>query len=182
MSPQSSEFRTFWLAQATSRFGDPITLIALAIVTYGRTNSALFTALAVVIATLPTAVFGFFAGAVADALGHRRAMFISDIARVGLIGAIPPLLDLGAPLAVAYVLVFIAALFTAVFNPARIAIIPQLVPPSDLAAANASDCRDPRHAGSRPPGREHRRFSVLRRCGNICDLRDPVGHVAYPRW
>ena len=138
MSPHPSEFRTFWLAQAISRFGDPITLIALAMVTYGRTSSALFTALAVVIATLPTALFGFVAGAVADALGHRRAMFISDVARVIVIGAIPPLLDWGAPLMVAYVLVFIAAAFTAVFNPARIAIIPQLVAPAGLAAANAS--------------------------------------------
>lgn len=138
MSQGRREFRIFWLAQAVSRFGDPITLIALATVTYGRTNSALFTALAVVIATLPTAVFGFFAGAVADALGHRRAMFLSDLARVALIGAIPPLLDRGAPLAVAYVLVFMAALFAAVFNPARIAIVPQLVSPDRLSAANAA--------------------------------------------
>jgi len=47
---RSSDFGLFWLAQAISRFGDPITLIALATVTYERTRSALFTALAVVIA------------------------------------------------------------------------------------------------------------------------------------
>ena len=51
----------FWAAQAVSRFGDPITLIALTIVTYRQTQSALYTALAVVIATLPTAAFGFVA-------------------------------------------------------------------------------------------------------------------------
>ncbi|HEV2249100.1 MAG TPA: MFS transporter [Candidatus Limnocylindria bacterium] len=131
-------FGVFWLAQAVSRFGDPITLIALATVTYERTGSALFTALAVVIATIPTAVFGFFAGAVADALGHRRAMFVSDIARVVLIGAVPVLLERGAPLIVAYLLVFVAAIFGAVFNPARIAIIPALVPPERLASANST--------------------------------------------
>ena len=138
MNEPRRDFRIFWVAQAISRFGDPITLIALATVTYGRTSSALFTALAVVIATVPTALFGFFAGAVADALGHRRAMFISDVARVVLIGAIPLLLDAGAPLVVAYVLVFVAGLFAAVFNPARIAIIPQLVTTDRLAAANAA--------------------------------------------
>ena len=138
MNPGGSDFGKFWLAQAVSRFGDPITLIALATVTYSRTNSALFTALAVVIATLPTAVFGFVAGAVADALGHRRAMFISDVARVAVIGVIPPLLDYGAPLVVAYVLVFIAAVFAAIFNPARIAIIPQLVPADRLGSANST--------------------------------------------
>jgi MFS family permease len=135
---RSSDFRLFWLAQAISRFGDPVTLIALATVTYIRTSSALFTALAVVIATVPTAIFGFFAGAVGDALGHRRAMFLSDVARVLLIGGIPPLLDAGASLVVAYVLVFLAAIFGAVFNPARIAIIPQLVSPDRLASANSS--------------------------------------------
>lgn len=138
MNVRRSEFRVFWLAQAISRFGDPVTLIALATVTYGRTRSALYTALAVVIATLPTAIFGFFAGSVADALGHRRAMIIADVARFGLIAAIPPVLNGGAPLVVAYVLVFIASLFAAMFNPARIAIIPLLVAPDDLAAANAS--------------------------------------------
>ena len=138
MRTRRSDFRAFWLAQAISRFGDPITIIALATITYERTSSALFTTLAVVIATIPTAIFGFFAGAVGDALGHRRAMFVSDLARVVLIGAIPVLLGSGAPLLVAYVLVFLAALFTAIFNPARIAIIPQLVEPDGLAAANSA--------------------------------------------
>jgi len=133
-----SSFGLFWLAQAVSRLGDPITLIALATVTYERTRSALFTALAVVIATVPTAIFGFFAGALADALGHRRAMFVSDLARVLLIGSVPLFLNSGAPLIVAYVSVFLAAIFGAVFSPARIAIIPQLVPPDRLAAANST--------------------------------------------
>ena len=137
MNRRGSDFGLFWLAQAISRFGDPVTLIALATVTYIATSSALFTALAVVIATVPTAVFGFFAGAIGDALGHRRAMFVSDIARAILIGAIPPLLANGASLFVVYVLVFLAAIFTAVFNPARIAIIPQLVAPDRLPAANS---------------------------------------------
>src|SRR5439155_11416146 len=91
-----------------------------------------------VIATVPTAIFGLFAGAIGDALGHRRAMFVSDVARVLLIGSVPLFLNEGAPLVVAYVCVFLAAIFAAVFNPARIAIIPQLVGPDQLASANSS--------------------------------------------
>jgi MFS family permease len=131
-------FRVFWLAQAISRFGDPITLIALATVTYQRTSSALFTALAVVIATVPAAALGFFVGAVGDALGHRTALLLSDIARVVLIASIPVALAAGAPLIAAYVLVFVAAIFTAIFNPARMAIIPQLVGAESLGAANSA--------------------------------------------
>ena len=138
MNERSRGFRVFWLAQAISRFGDPITLIALATVSYQLTNSALFTALAVVIATVPTAVFGFVAGAIGDALGHRRALLVSDLARVALVGAIPILLGSGAPLASAYALVFFAAIFTAIFNPARMAIVPQLVPGERLASANSA--------------------------------------------
>jgi len=137
MTPRGRDFSLFWLAQAISRFGDPITLIALATVTYKRTNSALFTALAVLIATVPTAVFGFFAGAIADALGPRRAMFASDVARFALIGAVPFLLASESSLALPYGAVFVAALFTAIFNPARIAIIPQLVDPLRLGSANS---------------------------------------------
>lgn len=135
---KGSAFGIFWLAQAVSRFGDPITVIALATVTYKTTNSALFTALAVVISSVPTAVFGFFAGAIGDAMGARRAMIASDIGRAVLIAAIPQLLEAGAPLVVAYVLAFAAALFSAVFNPARIALIPQLVPGDRLGAANST--------------------------------------------
>src|SRR5437667_90753 len=61
-------FGIFWLAQAVSRFGDPITLIALATLTYRATSSALLTALAVVVGTLPGAVFGLIGGSFADAL------------------------------------------------------------------------------------------------------------------
>ena len=137
MKLRTTDFGFFWFAQAASRFGDPITLIALATVTYRRTNSALYTALAVVIATIPAALFGFFAGAIADVLGPRRAMFISDVARAVLIGLIAPLLASGAPLIWAYALVFVAGVFGAIFNPARAAIIPQLVDPTRLASANS---------------------------------------------
>jgi len=138
MTKRGRDFGLFCLAQAISRFGDPITMIALATVTYEKTSSALFTLLAVVIATVPAAIFGFFAGAIGDALGHRRAMFVSDVARVLLIGSVPLFLNSGAPLVVAYVCVFLAAIFAAVFNPARIAIIPQLVAPDQLASANSA--------------------------------------------
>jgi hypothetical protein len=46
----------------------------------------------VVIATLPTAAFGFVGGAIADALGPRRAMVSCDMARTLLIAVVPLLL------------------------------------------------------------------------------------------
>lgn len=132
-----SSFAVFWLAQAVSRFGDPITLIALATITYRTTESALYTSLAVVIATVPTAIFGFVGGVLADRLGPRLAMILADGVRMFLIGAIPVALAAGLPLSVAFLLVFAAAVCAAAFNPARIAIVPQLVTPERLTEANS---------------------------------------------
>ncbi len=134
---RSTNFALFWLAQVISRFGDPITLIALTFVTYRATGSALWTALAVVIATIPNALFSLFGGAIADAVGSRRAMLWCDILRVVLIGAVPLLLGAGAPLAVVFFLVFLAGICGAIFNPARVAIVPALLTPERLAAGNS---------------------------------------------
>jgi MFS transporter, NRE family, putaive nickel resistance protein len=134
---RSPSFAALWLAQVASRFGDPITLIALAYVSYVQTRSALITALAVVIATVPNALFGVFGGAIADAVGHRRAMIACDFGRVLLVGTVPLALALGLPLAVPYVLVFAAAVCGAIFNPARLALVPRIVSPRDLPAANS---------------------------------------------
>jgi MFS family permease len=134
---RSPSFAALWFAQVASRFGDPVTLIALAYVSYVQTKSALITALAVVIATLPNALFGIFGGAIADAVGHRRAMIACDIGRVLFVGAVPIALGLGSPLLVVYILVFAAAVCGAIFNPARLALVPRIVSPRDLPAANS---------------------------------------------
>jgi MFS family permease len=131
-------FAQFWLAQAASKFGDPITVVGLAAVTYQLTGSALYTSAAVLAATLPQATFGFFAGPIVDALGPRRAMIGADFARALLIGLIPLVLQSGAPLGVAYGLVFIAGLWSAVFNPARVSVVPALLDRDRLVSGNAA--------------------------------------------
>jgi MFS family permease len=134
---RSPNFGALWLAQVASRFGDPITLIALTYVSYVRTQSALVTALAVVMATIPNALFGVFGGVLADALGHRRSMIFCDLARFALVGSVPITLVLGLPLIVPYALVFAAAACGAIFNPARLALVPRIVSPHELPSANA---------------------------------------------
>ena len=130
-------FALFWTAQVISGFGDKITLFALAFVTWELTHSALSTALAVVISTVPYAVFGSFGGAVADALGRRRAMVLCDLVRMACVGLIPPLLVAGVSLSVVYALVFVAAICSAVFSPARLALLPDIVPEARLGAGNS---------------------------------------------
>jgi MFS family permease len=130
-------FGVLWLAQVASRFGDPVTLIALAYVSYIETRSALVTAMAVVMVTVPNALFGFVGGAIADAIGHRRAMIWCDLARFILVGLVPIAIGLGLPLAIPYILVFGAASCGAVFNPAKLALLPRIVGSTELSRANA---------------------------------------------
>ena len=133
---RSANFAFFWLAQAISRFGDPITLIALSYVTYRETESVFLTALAAAITVVPS-VFGFVGGAIADALGPRRAMFWCDVVRTGLIGLIPVLLTFHVPLIFVFGLAFLAGMGSAIFNPARGALIPALISHERLAAGNS---------------------------------------------
>jgi MFS family permease len=134
---RSPNFGALWLAQVASRFGDPITLVALAYVGYLRTHSALITALAVVMATIPSALFGVFGGVLADATGHKRAMIMCDLVRVALVASVPVALGLNLPLLVPYALVFAAGACAAVFNPARLALVPRIVGARELPSANA---------------------------------------------
>jgi MFS family permease len=136
-TPRSPNFAFFWAAQAVSRFGDPITLIALTYVTYLATQSALATALAVLIATIPNALFSFFGGAIADAAGHRRVMLAADIVRGIVLGLVPLLVGLHAPLVFVFAAVFISGIGSAIFNPARVAIIPTLLGEEHLARGNS---------------------------------------------
>jgi MFS family permease len=134
---RSANFAFFWLAQVISRFGDPITLVALVFVTYRATQSALLTAVAVAITIVPNALFSLFGGAIADALGPRRAMLWCDIVRVPLIAAVPVLLAMNMPLAVIFFAVFLAGISGAVFGPARGALVPALLTRDRLAAGNS---------------------------------------------
>lgn len=134
---RSANFAFFWLAQVISRFGDPITVIALAFVTYRATQSALLTAVAIGLATIPNALFGFFGGAIADAFGPRRAMFWCDVVRAVIVGSIPILLGLNAPLAAIFTLAFLAGCAGAIFGPARGALVPALLTREKLAAGNS---------------------------------------------
>jgi MFS family permease len=134
---RSANFAFFWLAQVISRFGDPITLIALTYVTYRTTQSALLTALAVGVASIPNALFGFFGGAIADAVGPRRAMFWCDVTRAVIVGAIPILLVFHAPLVFIFALAFLAGIGGAIFAPARGAVVSALLKRDHLAQGNS---------------------------------------------
>ena len=82
-------FVFFWLSQSISGLGDQLTVIALAAVVWQLTHSSLFTALGVVVTTIPHALLGFFAGPIADSYGRKRVLVMCDLIRAATMALIP---------------------------------------------------------------------------------------------
>ena len=121
-----------------SQAGDSMTHMAVIWLMLDLTGSASLTGFIAFAATAPALFFGLFSGVLADHYRRRTLMLISDIARFLLILLIPLFYSLGmlTPMLLA-VIVFAAASFGTLFNPARDAIIPELVHESQLLKVNA---------------------------------------------
>ncbi|MBI1795645.1 MAG: MFS transporter [Candidatus Eisenbacteria bacterium] len=85
----------------------------------------------------PVLLFAPFTGAWVDRWNLRRVLIVSDLLRAGLVMLIPVLYPVSHTAATVYGLVF--GLFTCnvFFLPAKSAITPEIVPKSQLLAANA---------------------------------------------
>lgn len=126
-----------WLGEVVSQAGDALFQIALLWLVLDLTGSPALTGLVAMAGYLPVLLLGLLAGALVDRLDRRRVLLACDLARAGLVLLIPLLagLDLlNTPLL--GILTFLMAVFTAHFNPARDAFIPQLVAPEELRGAN----------------------------------------------
>ena len=131
-------FRRLWYAQVVSRVGDSIHEIALVWVVYELTGDPTLMAVVAVASLLPQVLTSLPAGVLVDRLNRRRLLVGSTVLRGVAVLFIPLAPRLG--LAVVPVVVGVAlvtGLMDAVFGPAKSAVIPNLVPESDLDAANS---------------------------------------------
>jgi predicted MFS family arabinose efflux permease len=118
------EFRALWLAQLLSVVGDQLARVALTILVYNRTHSALLAAITFVVSIVPVFIGGLTLAWLADRYPRRRVMIACDLIRCGLvlIMAIP-----GAPLVVLVILLFVVTLVSAPFTAARAAVYPDVL-------------------------------------------------------
>jgi MFS transporter, DHA3 family, macrolide efflux protein len=135
-----SGFRNLWLGQVVSQIGDYFAFLALMVVVSGFESEAAATTQAVsglmIALTLPRLLFGVLAGVFVDRWDRRRTMLVSDVVRAGLsLGLIPAFQN--HQLLVLYALAFALSTVGTLFNPAKGALIPRLVPADQLTAANA---------------------------------------------
>jgi MFS family permease len=119
-----AEFRALWLAQLLSVIGDQLARVALTVLVYDRTRSALLAAITFVASIVPTFIGGVTLAWLADRYPRRGVMIACDLVRCALVlvMAIP-----GVPLAGLVTLLFLVTLVGAPFTSARAAIYPDVL-------------------------------------------------------
>ncbi len=130
--------RLFWGVAATM-LGQQMTLVAVPFQVYALTGDSLMVGVTSVVALVPLIVFGLLGGAIADSMDRRRLMLITSAgaAVTSVLLAVQVLLPGEGNLALLWVLTACVSGFAAVNQPARSAVIPALVGPAAVPAANA---------------------------------------------
>ena len=129
-------YRRLLTASLLSGIGNWLNNVALLSLLLHLTGSGLTVAIALAVRTLPYLVMGPIGGILADRINRKTILLISDFARVAF--ALSFLLVHSLPQVwIAYAASLGLALFSALYSPARTAVIPQLVHPRHLTAANS---------------------------------------------
>jgi MFS family permease len=136
---RNPHYRRLFLGVAATMLGQQMTLVAVPFQVYALTRSSLLVGVTSIVALVPLIVFGLLGGAIADAMDRRRLMLITSVgaAVTSTLLAVQALLPGGGNLAVLWVLAAFVSGFAAVNQPTRSAVIPALVGPAGVPAANA---------------------------------------------
>ncbi len=127
------EFRAVWAAAVVSGLGDRVATIALYLAIYNLTDSAVNLGLLAATQIVPAIVLGPATGLLLDRHSRKGLMITSDLLSA-LVAATLALAD--SPLEI-YILATMLACGRQLTGPARLAVIPDLVPETLLASANA---------------------------------------------
>jgi MFS family permease len=133
---RNRDFRHVYLASLISLGGDWFLLVALFGLVLDLTGSGVAVALLLAAQDLTYFLMSPFGGVLADRLDRRKMMVVADLARAVLcLGFL--LLHSSSVVWLVYVLLAAMATFSAAFEPASAAALPNLVEPKDLSTANA---------------------------------------------
>jgi DHA3 family tetracycline resistance protein-like MFS transporter len=134
------DFRILWTGMTISLIGDGIFLIAIAWESYSLWNAPAALSIVGIGMTIPTIAFLLIGGVVSDRRDRRVVMAWADGLRAVAVAVLAVLVLMGALRFWELVaLVAVYGVGTAFFMPAFEAILPELLPKSELPAANALD-------------------------------------------
>ncbi|MFE0778759.1 MFS transporter [Streptomyces sp. NPDC058861] len=134
----SADYRRLWFGNTVSWVGQGMTALAVSLQVYDITGSPFSVGLVGLFSLVPLVVFGLYGGAIADTVDRRKLDLASAAGSAVLSIALA-----GAAFAgfhrvwFLYAIVALQAVCAALNSPARSAMIPRLLPPEQLRAANA---------------------------------------------
>lgn len=136
---KNHNFRFVWMGQIVSDFGDSLTMLALLILVNQVTGSAAAIATMMIVLAVPQVTVGLVAGVYVDRLDRKLIMIISDLLRGSLVLGFVGVALLGSAdyLWLMYVIAFLQATIGTLFNPARSALLPNIIPETALLSANS---------------------------------------------
>src|SRR3954471_19519588 len=138
------EFRAMYIAQALSVVGDQLARIAVALLVFSRSHSALLTAVSFGVSYLPWIVGGPLLSGYADRLPRRSVMIVSDVVRAVLVlGIVIP----GMPTAGLLALVTLVSLMEPPFAAARASLLPDVVGEGETYAQASTLANTTNHFG-----------------------------------
>ncbi len=117
--------------------GDGLNDIAIPWLLLTLTGSGLQLSLLLVARFVPVVLFALVAGVLADRFNRRSIMVIADVVRLGLLASLAVADQVWGLVPIhLYVVAFFEAAFSEIFGPAKDALVPKIVPPDRLDAAN----------------------------------------------
>ncbi|WP_369406288.1 MFS transporter [Nocardiopsis trehalosi] len=128
------EFQALWLAHALSMTGNYLLSIAVAVLVYQQTASALAAGITMALTFLPQIIAGPLLSGLADLFPRRRVIIASDVCRAALVVGIGiP----GLPLWAIWALLFCSILPMVPFGAARAALMTEIVQGERYIAGSA---------------------------------------------
>ncbi|MGZ4611037.1 MAG: MFS transporter [Actinomycetes bacterium] len=134
----SADYRRLWFGLTVGQLGQQMTTVAVVIQVYRLTHSSFAVGLIGIFAVVPLIIFGLYGGAVADAVDRRKVGLAASTGLWLLSIVLAAQAYAGShSVGLLYAVISLQAACYALNNAARSAIIPRLLPPEMLPAANA---------------------------------------------
>ncbi|WP_281250143.1 MFS transporter [Nonomuraea jiangxiensis] len=132
------EYRRIWLGQAVSQLGVGVTVVAVGQQVFEITRSSFWVGLLGMANLIPLIVFGLWGGAIADAVDRRKLLIIGSVIAwaATLFILVQALFGLGNVYLI-FAAVAVNSTGAAITGPTRGAIIPRIMRPELVPAANA---------------------------------------------
>jgi MFS family permease len=133
-----AHFRRLWVANIVTVVGAQLTVVAVPAQIYSMTGSSAYVGLTGLFGLVPLVVFGLYGGALADVFDRRTILICTTVGLIATSGLFWVQAAVGMTNVWALLSLFaVQQAFFAVNQPTRSAVLPKLVEPALLPAANA---------------------------------------------